>query len=580
MLEIVVNGGTDMAITKYESYYQKILESLEQIEAEHEYGNESLAFVHWYLQNYLRYDLQRIAEVIIDGSGDKGIDVIDVDEENKKLVVMQFKFPSKASSINNEISEADMLKTWDGFETLIFNDRTYSGDNEKFKDYKESLKDMMINEFELHFVSYNKGILANRSELEDKGAKFKSDTGNELKLVYNNKDVIANIYERINRQNNVEISIKYTELSASYTIDERNINSYVGLVNAKELVDAISDKMAIIFDENIRLYENNSSVNLGIKRTAADCACSDMFYFYNNGVTFICDKAINSITARTISLKGASVVNGCQTLNSLYDIGNKLNDDVFLLMRVIEISDYSERMQITEYLNSQTPIKDSYFISSHTIVRGLQKQLIEKGYFLERQINEYDYKKAHGVVTDDKIVIPLEKTIQQYVGYWINKYASLAKGGKGGLFDKNKIDDFLQEITDDKVIEALNCYDEIAKVLTMYRKTRRNESKDEFSKYIGIEQQTLLSNIQDFLFMNTGDILLLNAVHNLKERYKELGLHQYTIQDLIVDSIFVTKEVIKDEERTNVSGLTKSARVFLSVQNKIKNLTGRAVKDI
>ena len=188
-----------MAITKYESYWQKIKESLGQIEEEYEYGNDSLAFVHWYLENYMKYDSQKIAEVMIDGSGDKGIDVIDVDEDNNKLVVMQFKFPSKAASINNEISQADMLKTWDGFETLVFNDRNYTGDNEKFREYKELLQDAMINEYEIHFVSYNKGVVANRDELDDKAVKFRGDTGNEIKLVHHNKDVIANIYERINR---------------------------------------------------------------------------------------------------------------------------------------------------------------------------------------------------------------------------------------------------------------------------------------------------------------------------------------------------------------------------------------------
>ena len=298
-----------------------------------------------------------------------------------------------------------------------------------------------------------------------------------------------------------------------------------------------------------------------------------MFYFYNNGITFICDKAENSITSRKINLKGASVVNGCQTLNSLYDVGDKLKDDVFVLMRIIEISDYSERMQITEFLNSQTPIKDSYFVSNHTIVRDLQKQLLDKGYFLERQINEYEYKKTHGTVEEDKVVIPLEKTIQYYVGYWINKYASLAKSGKAGLFDKNKIEELLRGISDERVIEAMACYNEIAKVLTMYRKTRRNEHKDEFSRYIGVEQEWLLENIQDFLFMNTGDILILNTVQNLKGRYNQLALEERSVDNLIADAVFVIKDVIKSEQGVNISGLTKSASVFAKVQERVSKLT-------
>ena len=81
-----------------------------------------------------------------------------------------------------------------------------------------------------------------------------------------------------------------------------------------------------------------------------------MFYFFNNGVVFICDNASNSPASNQIVMDGASVVNGCQTLTVLYNAYNKekLSDNVNLLVRIIVISDYNERMKITEYLNSQT----------------------------------------------------------------------------------------------------------------------------------------------------------------------------------------------------------------------------------
>lgn len=69
-------------------------------------------------------------------------------------------------------------------------------------------------------------------------------------------------------------------------------------------------------------------------------------------------------------MQGASIVNGYQTVN--------------VLVIIISIADYSERMKITEYLNSQTPIRDSYFIANHPIVRDLQQKLLQHGYFLER----------------------------------------------------------------------------------------------------------------------------------------------------------------------------------------------------
>src|SRR5699024_9885863 len=130
------------------------------------------------------------------------------------------------------------------------------------------------------------------------------------------------------------------------------------------------------------------------------------------------------------------------TLASLYDENEQqnLSDEVNLLVRVIEISDYEERAKITQYLNSQNQIKDSYFISNHSIVRDLQVTMKEDGYFLERQINEREYKERFNDSIDSSLVtIKLEDGIQYYTGYWLNSYAAIAKRGKGALFDERII---------------------------------------------------------------------------------------------------------------------------------------------
>src|SRR5699024_5693196 len=184
---------------------------------------------------------------------------------------------------------------------------------------------------------------------------------------------ITNLFEKLNRINTLEVTIPYKNFHQAYTIDQ--INSFVGVVNARDFITSIKNDLLVIFDENIRLVERKSSINEGIRDTASGLS-ADMFYFYNNGVTFICDNIKNSPNSLQAHLQGASIVNGCQTVNtlaSLYDENEQqnLSDEVNLLVRVIEISDYEERAKITQYLNSQNQIKDSYFISNHSIVRDL-----------------------------------------------------------------------------------------------------------------------------------------------------------------------------------------------------------------
>lgn len=567
-----------MAVTKYESYYKQIKESVDEIKENYDYKNLSNAFIHWYLKNHLFLEDQEIGEVIIDGFGDNGIDAILLNEEEKELTVMQFKFPNDINGINSEISQGDILKTFNGFNLLI--DKTMNQEsNPQFNQFKERINDMDIFSFKIYFVSFNKGIEStpNKELVENFARNFKKDYGSELQVKIHEKSNISNIYEKMNRKNNLEITLSYKQLASAYDIDSMNIKSYVGLVNGENLIFSIKDSIETIFDENIRLYEGKTSVNNSIKGTASNPEESEMFYFYNNGVTIICDKVNNSPNKLSVSLKGVSIVNGCQTVTSLYDlyIQNKLEKGVDILTRIIEISDYNERMKITEYLNSQNPIKDSYFIANHTIIRDLQKSLEKKGYYLERQINEFEYKKHYGEQGVNNLVpIKLESVIQHYVGYWLDEYASTAKRGKGSLFDKNKIDEILMDINADRVIEANNMYKEISKIITSYRRTRRNQNKTEISEFLGINHSEFLSNIDEYLFMNTGDIVILNTARLLKDKYK-IEKSEITDRDLIMNSIHLIHKIIIENYPSgvrNISALTKNTKLFKEIKQYIENL--------
>lgn len=299
-----------------------------------------------------------------------------------------------------------------------------------------------------------------------------------------------------------------------------------------------------------------------------------MFYFYNNGITIICDKASNSPNKLSVSLKGVSIVNGCQTVTSIYELykKSKLQSGVDILTRIIEISDYNERMKITEFLNSQNPIKDSYFIANHTIIRDLQKVLEDKGYYLERQVNEFEYKKMYGARDiNDLTPIKLENVIQYYVGYWLDEYAALAKRGKSLLFDKNKIDEILMEINADRVIEAYNMYNKISKIITSYRRTRRNEKKKEISDFLELSHEQFLENVDEYLFINTGDILILNTTRILKEKY-EKDSTEFDDEKLIKDSIIKIHDKLISEFPDgikNVSTLTKNTKIFKAIKDYV-----------
>ncbi|EGQ1690000.1 AIPR family protein [Staphylococcus pseudintermedius] len=557
-----------MAISKFDSYYLKLKEEAEVIKENEGYNNISLAFAHWFLSIQYGLNDQEIAESVIDGEGDYGIDAFIHNENNKELEIFQFKFPSKTETIKKEIPQSDIYKVINGFNYLLdtAEELQLNKASENFINLKDNLRNSEIYKFKINFVSFNQGIVDNEEILINFINKIQRETG--IDISYDTYDVhkISNIYEKMQRKNSVSINLTYTTLQQAYTV--KDIESYVGLINSNDLIESIKEKIGVIFDENIRLAEKKSKVNDNIKRTASNDS-SEMFYFYNNGITFICDNIENSPNSRSAKLEGASIVNGCQTVTSLYDIYNegKLKKDTDLLVRITKISDYEQRSKITQFLNSQNPIKDSYFIANHSIVRDLQSKLKEKGYFLERQINEAAYKDlfTNSSVKKGKRIIKLEDVIQYYSAYYLDKFAAASKRSKATLFSSDNVEEILSEITEEKVIYSYNLYRDISAVITTYRRYRRNKDNEDFINIMGIERANLEKEENQYLFINTADILILNTCRHLRER----GIETNNNEEMIVKAIKLIKKTIdEDPELSEMipASLTKNQKIY----NKIK----------
>ena len=138
------------------------------------------------------------------------------------------------------------------------------------------------------------------------------------------------------------------------------------------------------------------------------------------------------------------------------------------------------------------------------------------------------------------------------------------------------------DISADKVIEANNMYKKISEIITSYRKTRRNNQKSEFSKFLGIENSQFLDKINEYLFINNGDIIILNTVKLLKDNYTSNNI-DFDDNLLIKKAIFLIHERILtnfSEESKNVSALTKNNKLFRNIKNTIESMEIQSIIDI
>ena len=548
---------------KFQVYYKRVKSELEVIVEQNNYTNLSKAFAHWYLENFCNIDSQDIGENIIDGDGDNGVDAII--HINDSIILYQFKFPDKISNLSKKIDEKTSLNIINGYKKLTSSRKPRKA-NENFLSFREIVKNENIFNYEFVFVSFSDGLSENADDaIQTEFQSLKELTGNTLKIKVEDKRKICDKIDRLQKKNIVNLNMRYNSLVASYNIED-DVKSWTGFTTASDILEASDDYMDIIFDENIRNYEGDNSVNQGIIDTATDEYESKNFYFYHNGIVFICDECKLSTGNQTVNLSVAAIVNGCQTVVALNKAKNSekgLKPDVFLPIRIIETKDIDLRAKITEFLNSQTKIRDSYFLANNTFIRELQEDLSQKGFFLERLANEYNYKHNLNKVQDytKDHILQLEKTIQIYVAYYNNQSATKAKRGKNELFDKQSINDLISEINADKVLKALEIYKEICKIITMYRKCRRAIRNDEFLNYMGIKAKNdeEYSAIMDrFLFINTSDMLFLNAYANItSEKFKKENL---------VKIINICKDIISSIPKISPSSATKNANVFEQVQ--------------
>jgi hypothetical protein len=156
-----------------------------------------------------------------------------------------------------------------------------------------------------------------------------------------------------------------------------NRTSYIGRINGSQVAEIFKAHKSRLFALNIRNYIGDNSTNKQIRKTAT--ADPRNFFFYNNGVSALATRIepdANDKERRTLSCEQFSIINGAQTIRSLFraqadDPGAAHN--VELLIRISEFK--AKRTQAeqefldnaTKYNNTQNAIKISDFRSNDRI---------------------------------------------------------------------------------------------------------------------------------------------------------------------------------------------------------------------
>lgn len=474
------------------------------------------AFNFWVLATFFNMDEELIEDNICDYN-DKGIDCFYYSENSNDLYLIQNKFYEDSALKLSYVKDDFLLrpKSW-----LESNNYKRSEELQKiFNKYSKT------NGFTLHLELYISNNEVNEL-IYDEIHKFMAENENIVVNIYTLDKIKEKYYgEFITNNQNLEYTIESVNKGTILNINTKDYGMDNPLDAKYVLAPVISlyrmrktcyEKNYPLFNENIREYLGNKGINKKIYSTLMDENERKNFFYYNNGITMICDKIDpiktggNNTNNCHVSIKvtNPQIVNGCQTVNSIYESLNMCNlenleeqfKNCFVMLKVLQIDRSNEnsnklKENIVRYNNSQNSIDEKTFVANNEIYRRLQESFEKRGFLLlikqsDKNTFSQKYKNATKLKDRNKelldkfnlqlekvsdFMIKIDKLLQVIISFVEDGYSAYVNKPKLLKADSKqfeKINEFIKR--DDVTIETLlNLY-----LLYLKSEKEKKESKD------------------------------------------------------------------------------------------------------
>ena len=384
--------------------YQKIIGDIATEYYQSHYPNDGQRFVAWYLRNIHNLDTFEAKDCITDGAGDKQIDAIYIDNQASVVYIIQGKF------YNGEVVDAEplreVLSSWIQIKNL---QHLQDSANDRLRIKINELATALDDDYEVCFELITTAGLteAAKKDLEAFQKELAESEVLSANLVLVDNDTLKFKYDEALNKNrpyiNHEITIdpgKYMEMTIGGT------KTIIAAIPLRECIRIPGIKDGSLFRKNVRQsLGTGNKVNKAIARTIKTDGKD--FFFFHNGITAICSSI--SIHDNTLSIKELNVVNGCQSLSTIFSCSESVRNakDAYIMFRFYEISDPERADTISTSTNSQSAVKPRDLRSNDKSVLAMKKayeQFYTDGYFITKRGEHPDtlkYNTSHIVNLTD-----------------------------------------------------------------------------------------------------------------------------------------------------------------------------------
>jgi len=434
-----------MNIDEFKSSMEKEVDSLAKSS-----GTRSRAFLKWFLMNYFRIEEDIAEYYICDNPHDKGIDGIYLDELTNEIFIFQSKCSEVAGSNQGDYD----LRNFEGVRAWFQSPANI-----------QSLDKSMANQ-ELKTIVSNLGLLDKISQGAAVNLVFVTNKVFDASAIQY-LGVVGTYYDAwdLNRLYNsytyagkdLPVSHKF-----EFSLDDGNIIqqstpggteliAFAAKASDIVLLQGIQDQS--LFDKNVRYGLGKTRINREIAATLRSEAEHDNFLLYNNGITIVCEST--NIGKDTLSIENYAVVNGCQTVLTLYENKDRLDDKVRVLVRVIRTgADEKLGRRITRYNNNQNAISPRDLKANDKIQEDIQKEV--KDYFDGKIL--YGIKRGESEEGYD-VVLPNDFVAQLIASFVLKEPFTTHQKTK--IFTENYYNIFSRHINPPLIYLLWKMYDKI-----------------------------------------------------------------------------------------------------------------------
>lgn len=335
------------------------------------------------MENYYRLDPQEAVDSVCDQSGDKGIDGIFVNDNTQSITVFQ----SYISQKNNLLGDVKL--------------KQFSGSLNQFKSV-ESVQKLLDSAGEAHVASLIKrlNVVEKIDEYELKGEFLTNidvdtngssylDHATEVNFVGRTALIETYISDERDAPIHAPVSFDISRFQITEYAVDKNTKTFISPICAKELLKLDGVANQALFIHNVRGPLGRTNVNRAIKASLKDPQLHKKFPLFHNGITVIAGTI--DVDNDLLTISDYYVVNGCQSLTSLYENKKHLTDSLYVLAKFIKVEPNSDlARQITEFSNNQNGVKLRDFKANSSPQIRLQNE------FLTNYQDTYVYEIKRG----------------------------------------------------------------------------------------------------------------------------------------------------------------------------------------